>query len=88
MQLDRAVADLDSIIAEADHVEVDHVEVAEDLAVVAGHLAQAHGLRGYDAVHLAAANAVADHDLVLITGDADLAAAAQAVGLSVAGTIS
>jgi predicted nucleic acid-binding protein len=77
----RAVADLDSIIA-----EVDHVEVTADLALVAGNLAQSHGLRGYDAVHLAAANAVADGDLVLVTGDADLAAAAHALGLSVTAT--
>jgi len=80
-QLARAVADLDSIIA-----EVDHVEVTADLALEAGDLAQSHGLRGYDAVHLAAANAVADRDLVVVTGDVALAAAAEAVGLSVAGT--
>jgi predicted nucleic acid-binding protein len=81
IQLTRAVADLDSIIA-----EVDHVEVTADLALVAGNLAQSHGLRGYDAVHLAAANAVADQDLVLVTGDADLAAAARALGLSFTAT--
>jgi uncharacterized protein len=81
IQLAGAVADLDSIIT-----EVDHVEVTADLALAAGDLAQSHGLRGYDAVHLAAANAIADGDLVLVTGDADLAAAAEALGISVVAT--
>ncbi|MGF1668718.1 MAG: type II toxin-antitoxin system VapC family toxin [Acidimicrobiia bacterium] len=78
-QLIAAVAELDSIIT-----EIDHVELTADLASSAGQLAQDHGLRGYDAVHLAAALAVADDDLVLVTGDAELAAAAAAEGLSVA----
>ena len=78
-QLVSAVDELDSIMA-----EVDHIEVTAQLATAAGHLAQEHGLRGYDAVHLAAANAVADGDLVLVTGDADLAAAAVALGIPVA----
>ena len=80
-QLASAVTDLDSIIA-----EVDHVEITVDLASAAGDLAQSHGLRGYDAVHLAAAQAVADSDLVLVTGDTDLAAAASVLGISVAAT--
>ncbi len=80
-QLATAVTDLDSIIA-----EVDHVEITADLASAAGDLAQSHGLRGYDAVHLAAAHAVADDDLVLVTGGSDLAAAASALGLLVAAT--
>lgn len=79
-QLVSAVDELDSIMA-----EVDHIEVTATLATVAGGLAQEHGLRGDDAVHLAAVNAVADGDLVLVTGDADLAAAAIALGVPVAG---
>lgn len=47
-ELASAVIDLDSIIA-----EVDHVEITADLASAAGDLAQSHGLSGYDAVHLA-----------------------------------
>jgi predicted nucleic acid-binding protein len=78
-QLVSAIAELDSIMA-----EVDHIEVTAELATVAGHLAQEHGLRGYDAVHFAAVDAVADGDLVLVTGDADLAAAAVAIGIPVA----
>lgn len=78
VQLEHAVRELNSIIA-----EVDHVEVTADLAHMAGELAQAHDLRGYDAVHLAAALALADGDLVVVTGDADLAAAAVVIGISV-----
>lgn len=80
-QLRAAVAELDSIVS-----EVDHIEVTAELAREAGELAEAHGLRGYDAVHLAAAAAVADGDLVLVTGDSDLASAAAMIGLAVSNT--
>ncbi len=73
-----AVVELDTIIT-----EIDHIEVSEALAHRAGELAQAHGLRGYDAVHLAAASAVADRDVVLVTGDSDLANAANSIGIAV-----
>ena len=79
-QLAAAVVELESIIT-----EIDHIEVTEALARRAGELAQAHSLRGYDAVHLAAAaaSAVADPDLVLVTGDSDLANAANSIGIAV-----
>ncbi len=77
-QRDAAVIELESTIS-----EVDHIEVTEALARHAGELAQAHGLRGYDAVHLAAASAVADSDVVVVTGDADLAKAANSIGIAV-----
>lgn len=70
-QLAQAVQELNSIIS-----EVDHIEVTADLA-------QAHDLRGHDAVHLAATMALADGDLVVVTGDADLAAAAAEIGIAV-----
>jgi uncharacterized protein len=73
-----AVVELETIMT-----EVDHIEVTEVLARVAGELAQAHGLRGYDAMHLAAASAVADSDVVLVTGDSDLANAANSLGIAV-----
>jgi uncharacterized protein len=78
-QLATAVADLEGLFE-----QIDVIELGGDLARTAGGLAQHHGLRGYDAVHLAAALAAADDDLVLVTGDADLAAAAATAGLSVA----
>jgi predicted nucleic acid-binding protein len=62
--------------------QVDVIEVGADLARTAGDLAQHHGLCGYDAV--AAALAAADDDVVLVTGDADLATAAADAGLAVA----
>ena len=76
-----AVVELETIIT-----QVDHIEVTEPLAHRAGELAQAHGLRGYDAVHLAAASAVADSDVVLVTGDTDLAKAATSIGIAVSVT--
>ena len=74
-----AIAELETIIT-----EIDHVEITAQLARHAGDLAQAHQLRGYDAVHLAAAMAALDAELVLVTGDNDLAGAARALGLPVA----
>jgi uncharacterized protein len=78
-QLTAAVAELENVLE-----QVDVIEVGADLARTAGELAQRHGLRGYDAVHLGATLAAADDDLVLVTGDADLAAAAANAGLAVA----
>lgn len=62
------------------------VEVSENLVQTAGRLAEQEGLRGYDAVHLAAAQAVADADTVLLSGDRELLAAASRRGLAVAQT--
>jgi uncharacterized protein len=80
-QLTAAIGELEAIIA-----EIDHIEVTAELAHAAGELAQTHGLRGYDAVHLAAASAAANTELVLATGDSDLAQASRSVGISVAFT--
>jgi len=74
-----AVTELETIIT-----EIDHVELTAELARNAGELAQAHQLRGYDAVHLAAAVSALDAELVLVTGDSDLAGAARAQGMPVA----
>jgi uncharacterized protein len=77
-QLRVAVTELEDLLGQVDVVELD-----AGLARIAGDLAQQHGLRGYDAVHLAAALAAADDDLVLVTGDAGLATAAADAGLAV-----
>jgi len=37
--------------------------------------------RGYDAIHLASAEAIADPDTVLVTADHDLASAAASLGI-------
>jgi predicted nucleic acid-binding protein len=77
--LRRAVRALDSRFEEMDLVEID-----DPLAHLAGEKAEDHGLRGYDAVHLAAALRVHDPDVVLIAGDRALVDAANSEGLAVA----
>lgn len=52
----------------------------------AGALAEQHALRGFDAVHLAAAQRVADETTVLVAGDRELLVAAQALGLATTDT--
>jgi len=66
--------------------EIDHIELTMPLARIAGDPARSNGLWGYDAVHLAAALSVSDSDVVMATGNHDLADAAHAHGLSVART--
>jgi predicted nucleic acid-binding protein len=78
-QLRAAVNELDARCDQLDIVELD-----EQLAREAGDLAEAHGLRGYDAVHLAAARRVADADLVVVAGDRPILAAAASAGLMTA----
>ncbi len=77
--LRRAVAELDARFEEMDLVEID-----DPLAHLAGEKAEHHGLRGSDAVHLAAALRVHDPDVVLIAGDRALVTAANSEGLAVA----
>jgi uncharacterized protein len=79
VQLRAAVTELDGRCEQLDMVEID-----EPLAVRAGELAEAHGLRGYDAVHLAAAHRVNDPDVVVVAGDRPLLAAAANDGLMTA----
>jgi len=78
-QMSAATAELDALVE-----QIDVVEITADLAQRAGQLAQRHGLRGYDAVHLAAGVSIADGDIVFVTGDTDLADAAQTAGLATA----
>lgn len=77
--LRRAVEMLDDL-----HDELLVVTLDRDLARTAGELAERHGLRGYDAVHLAAALQIDAPDLVLATWDAALADAAHDAGCIVA----
>jgi predicted nucleic acid-binding protein len=78
-QLTEAVTGLDARLGELDLVEID-----EQLAFRAGALAEAHGLRGYDAVHLAAASRVRDPSLVVVAGDRALLDAASSEGMAIA----
>ncbi len=78
-QLAEAVGRLDELIG-----QVDHVEVTERLVRSAGAVAESHQLRGYDAVHLAAAQSISDGDTVLASGDRQLIEAGMHSGLAVA----
>ena len=64
--------------------QVHVVEIDDELARRAGGLAEVHGLRGYDAVHLAAADRASDRDLVVVAGDRALLGAAASLGLTTA----
>ncbi|MFP5255940.1 MAG: PIN domain-containing protein [Acidimicrobiia bacterium] len=62
--------------------ELTIVQVTEDLVAAAAELAEQEALRGYDAVHLAAALTV--QATVLASADAALCAAAERRGLHIA----
>ena len=64
--------------------ELDIIEIDDGLALAAGAFAEARALRGYDAVHLAAADRLRDADLVVVAGDAALIDAASAEGFATA----
>lgn len=66
---------------ESDWTRVDVVEVDRPLAEDAARLAVRHRLRTLDALHLAAALAVADDETTFVTWDADLHKAAREQGL-------
>lgn len=63
---------------------IDRVEPTEALARRAGELADAHGLRAYDAVHLASFEQVADPEAVLVSADGELVDAARSLGFTTA----
>lgn len=73
--LRRAVGDLEQAITAMRLIGVDHA-----LARQAGDLAEQHALRGYDAVHLASALLIDDPELLIVTWDRELAAAARDSG--------
>lgn len=73
----RAVEKLDRSIAEVQIIEVD-----ESLARIAGGFAHRFSLRGYDAVHCAAAAQLAEPDLVAASGDQRLLAAWRELGVA------
>jgi len=60
------------------------IEVTAGICDGAGDLAERFALRGYDAVHLASAVAIADGDTVLTTWAEELRAAAERAGMAVA----
>jgi uncharacterized protein len=60
-------------------LQMDIIEVTASLGKTAGDLSELHALRGYDAMHLAAALLVGAD--ALVSADSDLLTAARAVGL-------
>lgn len=62
--------------------QFDLVELDQAMVVRAARLAEHFGLRGYDAVHCAAAESVADEELVAATGDRQLLRAWSELGLA------
>lgn len=66
--------------------QLDLLEVDDPLVRRAGELAQHHALRGYDAVHLAAAERVRHDTTILVAGDRDLCVAAEMLGLAIVDT--
>ncbi|GFG75886.1 type II toxin-antitoxin system VapC family toxin [Mycobacterium botniense] len=60
------------------------VELTENIAHHAGHLATAHALRGADAVHLASVLAIGVDDAVFAVWDQRLRSAAQQVAVGLA----
>lgn len=61
------------------------IGVDEQLTRAAGALAPEFALRGYDAVHLATALSLAEHDVALVSWDRALCDAAVDAGLTVLG---
>ena len=78
-QLRTTVDALDDLVAQLNLVDVDG-----DLISRAADLAETQALRAYDAIHLAAALALGDDDVVLVAGDGALLAGGRAIGLGVA----
>lgn len=61
--------------------EMEGIVVTEELARRAGELADLCALRGYDAIHLASAEAILDEGDVMVVSDVRLAEAAASIGL-------
>lgn len=69
---------LDDLLDEIGSLPIDWA-----LVVRAGDLAWSRALRGYDAVHLAAAERVGGEELLFVSGDKTLCGAARGSGLQV-----
>lgn len=67
--------------------QLDLLEIDDTLVRHAGDLAQRHALRGYDAIHLAAAERVNSGTSILVAGDRDLCTAAGQLGMAVTGSL-
>ena len=82
-QLSAALRSLTTLV---DHLDI--VEITAELTTRAASLAISQKLRGYDAIHCAAGVSLASERSVAATGDGDLRAAWQRLGLATADTSS
>lgn len=62
--------------------QLEGLELTESLAHRAGELAEHCALRGYDAVHLASAEAILDEGDMMVVSDERLAQAAASIGIA------
>ncbi len=62
--------------------DVDRIGLTDELAREAGELAERHGLRAYDAVHLASLESVHDEETFLVSADEALLDAALSQGFA------
>lgn len=67
-------------------IEFDLVDIDDTLVHLAASLAAEHALRGYDAIHAAAATQLDDTDMVAASGDRTLLRAWRALYLATADT--
>ncbi|MBA2325774.1 MAG: type II toxin-antitoxin system VapC family toxin [Actinobacteria bacterium] len=84
-RLDRAAFGRARQDLEARWEDLHEVAVGTALMRRAGDIAEDLSLRGFDAVHLASAEAITDRDLVLVTADRSLSSAGEQLGLTIAG---
>jgi uncharacterized protein len=85
LSADQLRAAIGELVDRYDELHV--VEISDQLVRRAGALAQEHGLRGYDAIHLAAAElSRGEGAFVFVAGDLGLCAAAEQIGLAVVRT--
>lgn len=79
----RRVVEAALVVLEDCWADIRPLDVAEPLVHAAAGHARRFGLRGYDAVHCAAAEALAGPDLIAASGDRRLLSAWRALGLAV-----
>jgi predicted nucleic acid-binding protein len=80
-RLDEATHDVGVAIVDHLWARIQSVDLGEPLARRAGELADVCALRGYDAIHLASAEAILDEGDVMVVSDTRLAEAAASIGI-------
>lgn len=68
-------------------MQVSRVRVTDQVAAEAARVAVAHGLRGYDAVHVATARLVISPETLVASGDAEMLAVCRELGMATISTV-